>query len=85
MGISLKLRGRVFNFSKVNISLSFNNCSNIVSKESNNVKSFIMFLEGFNEEEVGITSSFSEGFSFSINIGSSLVNPSEVFLGLGNF
>jgi len=74
---------RVLNFGQVNVTtLSLVDYSeDVFSEESNDFKSFVMFLKGFNEHEVGVTSVFSVGFNLLEDFVSSVVDPGQVFGG----
>jgi hypothetical protein len=44
-----------------------------------------MFFQGFYEHHIGVTSVFSQSFSFIVDGLSSVGDPNEIFLGYLNF
>ena len=56
------------------------NAQDVFSQPSDNLQSFVVFSQSFNEHERGITSVVSEFFSLSNDFGFSVVDPDQVLL-----
>jgi len=86
VSISGQFRGRVLDLNELVFSVMVGNDSHdVFSQPSDNFQSFVVFSQGFNEHERGITSVVSEFFSLSGDFGFSVVDPYQILLGGGNF
>jgi len=58
-----------------------NDSHNVFSQPSDDFQSFVVFSQGFNEHEWGITSVVSEFFSLTGDFGFPVIDPDQVLLG----